>query len=219
MRSSPRKNSWKDPFPAGEGCGWTDHSFRIMNKKEGCFNLPPLIEAILPDPRDITLQRREKTGDFGFSLRRSVVVDRSSDQPSRYQLLSRLVLKIINKFNESSHIFFFCRTRVVIFAEPVFTSHWQSKFSQQDSAAAAALLLPGDRLLEVNGRNVQDTSREDIIDIIRQSGSSVTLRVCLFFLLLSFELSLGFRLFGSTFVGCKGIMAGSLLLQIIMGNA
>lgn len=99
LMRSPRKNSWKDPFPAGEGCGWTDHSFRIMNKKECCFNLPPLIEAILPDPRDITLQRREKTGDFGFSLRRSVVVDRSSDQPSRYQLPSRLVLKIINKFN------------------------------------------------------------------------------------------------------------------------
>lgn len=66
---------------------------------------------------------------------------------------------------------------MVIFAEPVFTTHLQSKFSQLDSNAAAALLLPGDRLLEVNGRNVQDTSREDIIDIIRQSGSSVTLRV------------------------------------------
>ena len=97
--------------------------------------------------------------------------------------------------------YFFCRIRVVIFAKLVFTSHWQSKFSQQDSAAAAALLLPGDRLLEVNGRNVQDTSGEDIIDIIRQSGSSVSPRVCLFFLLLPFEFNLGFRLFGSTFVG------------------
>ena len=106
LRSSPRKNSVRDPFPAGEGYGWTDHSFRIMITKECCFNLPPLIEAILPDPRDITLRGREKTGDVGFSLRRSVVVNRSPDQPSRYQLLSRLVLKIISKFNEYSYLFF-----------------------------------------------------------------------------------------------------------------
>lgn len=66
---------------------------------------------------------------------------------------------------------------MVIFAEPVFTTHLNNKFAQLEPNSAAALLLPGDRLLEVNGRNVQDTSREDIIDIIRQSGTSVTLRV------------------------------------------
>ena len=38
-------------------------------------------------------------------------------------------------------------------------------------------LLPGDRLLEVNRRNVETSSREDIIDIIRSSGNSVTLKV------------------------------------------
>lgn len=54
--------------------------------------------------------------------------------------------------------------RTVIFAEPC-------------SKQLDTTLLPGDRLLEVNGRNVQDTSREDIIDIIRQSGPTVTLKV------------------------------------------
>ena len=56
--------------------------------------------------------------------------------------------------------------RTVIFAEPVAGN------KQLDVA-----LLPGDRLLQVNGQNVQDTNREDIIDIIRNSGSTVTLRV------------------------------------------
>ena len=57
--------------------------------------------------------------------------------------------------------------RTVIFAEPVAGN------KQLDIA-----LLPGDRLLQVNGQNVQDSNREDIIDIIRNSGSTVTLRVC-----------------------------------------
>jgi myosin-18 len=56
----------------------------------------------------------------------------------------------------------------VIFAEPV-----TGNTNKQLDAA----LLPGDRLLEVNGQNVQNTNREDIIDIIRNSGSTVTLKV------------------------------------------
>lgn len=50
-------------------------------------------------------------------------------------------------------------------------------FAEPCSKQLDTTLLPGDRLLEVNGRNVQDTSREDIIDIIRQSGPTVTLKV------------------------------------------
>jgi myosin-18 len=38
-------------------------------------------------------------------------------------------------------------------------------------------LLPGDRLLEVNGVVVDDKSREEIIDLIKSSGSSVTVKV------------------------------------------
>jgi myosin-18 len=60
----------------------------------------------------------------------------------------------------------------VIFAEPV-----TGNTNKQLDAA----LLPGDRLLEVNGQNVQNTNREDIIDIIRNSGSTVTLKVCFIF--------------------------------------
>lgn len=59
--------------------------------------------------------------------------------------------------------------RTVIFAEPV-TGNGTNKQLDVD-------LLPGDRLLEVNGQNVQNTNREDIIDIIRNSGSTVTLKV------------------------------------------
>ena len=77
---SMRKNTWKALDPAGEGYGWAEHAFKTL---DGRFHLPPLKDPVLPEPRDIILQRREKTGDFGFSLRRSVVVDRSSDQPSR----------------------------------------------------------------------------------------------------------------------------------------
>lgn len=83
VSASTRTNSWKQPWPAGEGNGWNGQAFRFLDKADGRFCLPPLPEPALPAPRNITLQRREKTGDFGFSLRRSVVVDRSSDQPSR----------------------------------------------------------------------------------------------------------------------------------------
>lgn len=62
--------------------------------------------------------------------------------------------------------------RTVIFAEPVAGN----TNKQLDSD-----LLPGDRLLEVNGQNVQNTNREDIIDIIRNSGSTVTLKVNSFY--------------------------------------
>ncbi|KAH0822497.1 hypothetical protein GEV33_000294 [Tenebrio molitor] len=38
-------------------------------------------------------------------------------------------------------------------------------------------LLPGDKLLEVNGLPVEDKTREEIIDKIKASGESVTLKV------------------------------------------
>ena len=38
-------------------------------------------------------------------------------------------------------------------------------------------LLPGDKLLEVNGVRVEERSREEIIDLIKASGESVTLKV------------------------------------------
>lgn len=56
------------------------------------------------------------------------------------------------------------RKRTVIFAEP------GPKNNQTG-------LLPGDRLIEVNGNNVENASREEIIEMIRNSNDMVTLKV------------------------------------------
>ena len=58
------------------------------------------------------------------------------------------------------------RKRMVIFAEPGSTVR-----------KSHTGLLPGDRLIEVNGANVEASSREEIIDMIRRSGDVVTLKV------------------------------------------
>ena len=58
------------------------------------------------------------------------------------------------------------RKHTVIFAEPG-AGHGTSQTG----------LLPGDRLIEVNGENVENTPREDIIDLIRKTGDTVTLKV------------------------------------------
>ncbi|XP_076627599.1 unconventional myosin-XVIIIa isoform X2 [Colletes latitarsis] len=57
--------------------------------------------------------------------------------------------------------------RSVIFAEP-------GSLIQNNNDTG---LLPGDRLIEVNGINVDDKSREEIIDLIKRSANSVTVRV------------------------------------------
>ena len=54
----------------------------------------------------------------------------------------------------------------VIFAEP--------GAGQKSSQTG---LIPGDRLVEVNGVNVEHTSREEIVDMIRKTGDAVTLKV------------------------------------------
>ena len=56
--------------------------------------------------------------------------------------------------------------RQVHFAEPSST--------QRDNATG---LLPGDRLVEVNGVNIENSPRDSIIEMIRGSGDSVTLKV------------------------------------------
>ncbi|XP_046735172.1 unconventional myosin-XVIIIa isoform X1 [Diprion similis] len=57
--------------------------------------------------------------------------------------------------------------RPVIFAEP-------GAIVQNNNETG---LLPGDRLIEVNGINVNDKSREEIIDLIKGSTNSVTVKV------------------------------------------
>ena len=56
------------------------------------------------------------------------------------------------------------RKRTVIFAEP----------GPKNTTSG---LLPGDRLVEVNGKNVESSTREEIIELIKKSGNSVTLKV------------------------------------------
>ncbi|XP_039870592.1 unconventional myosin-XVIIIa-like isoform X8 [Simochromis diagramma] len=103
------------------------------------LQLPALVSPPVPDPRELEVQRRS-TGDFGFSLRRTTMVDRQSDGGV-------------------------CR-RVVHFAEP--------GVGTKDRALG---LVPGDKLVEINGINVENKNRDEIVEMIRQSGDSVRLKV------------------------------------------
>ncbi|KAM8835403.1 unconventional myosin-XVIIIa-like isoform 2-T2 [Synchiropus picturatus] len=103
------------------------------------LQLPKLVAPHIPDPRELKLKRRN-TGDFGFSLRRTTMLDRQSDGVV-------------------------CR-RVVHFAEP--------GVGTKDQAVG---LVPGDRLVEINGVNVEIKSRDEIVEMIRQSGEYVRLKV------------------------------------------
>lgn len=103
------------------------------------LQLPLLVAPPIPDPRQLELQRRN-TGDFGFSLRRTTMLDRQLDGGV-------------------------CR-RVVHFAEP--------GAGTKDRALG---LVPGDRLVEINGINVESKNRDEIVEMIRQSGETVRLKV------------------------------------------
>uniref|UniRef100_A0A3B4ZCI2 Unconventional myosin-XVIIIa-like n=1 Tax=Stegastes partitus TaxID=144197 RepID=A0A3B4ZCI2_9TELE len=103
------------------------------------LQLPTVVAPSAPETRELELQRRN-TGDFGFSLRRTTMLDRSPDG-GVYR-------------------------RVVHFAEP--------GAGTKDLALG---LVPGDRLVEINGRNVENKSRDEIVEMIRQSGDTVRLKV------------------------------------------
>ncbi|XP_028722676.1 unconventional myosin-XVIIIa isoform X16 [Peromyscus leucopus] len=103
------------------------------------LRLPALVPPPPPALRELELQRRP-TGDFGFSLRRTTMLDRGPEGQA-YR-------------------------RVVHFAEP--------GAGTKDLALG---LVPGDRLVEINGQNVESKSRDEIVEMIRQSGDSVRLKV------------------------------------------
>lgn len=107
------------------------------------LRLPAVVPPVAPETRELELQRRP-TGDFGFSLRRTTMLDRSSDDGAAGGVYRR----------------------VVHFAEP--------GAGTKDLALG---LVPGDRLVEINGRNVESKSRDEIVEMIRQSGDSVRLKV------------------------------------------
>ncbi|XP_055983959.1 unconventional myosin-XVIIIa isoform X4 [Sorex fumeus] len=103
------------------------------------LRLPAVVPPPPPALRELELQRRP-TGDFGFSLRRTTMLDRSPEgQVYR---------------------------RVVHFAEP--------GAGTKDLGLG---LVPGDRLVEINGHKVESKSRDEIVEMIRQSGDSVRLKV------------------------------------------
>uniref|UniRef100_A0A8C1A3X3 Myosin XVIIIAb n=1 Tax=Cyprinus carpio carpio TaxID=630221 RepID=A0A8C1A3X3_CYPCA len=103
------------------------------------LRLPAVVPPQTPEVRELVLQRRN-TGDFGFSLRRTTMLDRGTD----------------------GRVY----RRVVHFAEP--------GAGTKDLALG---LVPGDRLVEINGRNVENKNRDEIVEMIRQSGDTVRLKV------------------------------------------
>ncbi|NXG23012.1 MY18A protein, partial [Grallaria varia] len=135
----------KQGVPPGQPCAPPAASLRarvpeLIGKRFPTeLRLPALVPPQPPAPRQLELQRRN-TGDFGFSLRRTTMLDRGPDgQVYR---------------------------RVVHFAEP--------GAGTKDLALG---LVPGDRLVEINGRNVENKSRDEIVEMIRQSGETVQLKV------------------------------------------
>ncbi|NXI08272.1 MY18A protein, partial [Irena cyanogastra] len=135
----------KQGVPPGQPCTPPAASLRarvpehIGKRFPAELRLPALVPPQPPSPRQLELQRRN-TGDFGFSLRRTTMLDRGPDgQVYR---------------------------RVVHFAEP--------GAGTKDLALG---LVPGDRLVEINGRNVESKSRDEIVEMIRQSGETVQLKV------------------------------------------
>ncbi|XP_054281461.1 unconventional myosin-XVIIIa-like isoform X2 [Macrosteles quadrilineatus] len=108
------------------------------------LSLPRIEPVRLPKPRVLSISRQPPPrNDFGFSLRRAMVVQRDTSGGGGYTLSA------------------------VIFAEPgAIVQH------RNDTG-----LLPGDRLLEVNGVKVDDKSREEVIEMIKSSGAVVSVKV------------------------------------------
>ena len=131
--------------PVGESQGFSRWRSSASFEDQGAeLALPEIVPLVLPEPRELTIQRQPPPrSDFGFSLRRAVIVERGANGVTQM--------------------------RPVTFAEP-------GAFVQNNNDTG---LLPGDRLIEVNGINVDDKSREEIIDLIKGSANSVTVKVSL----------------------------------------
>lgn len=131
--------------PVGESQGFSRWRSSVSFDEQGIeLQLPEIVPLELPEPRELTIQRQPPPrNDFGFSLRRAVIVERMANGVTQM--------------------------RPVIFAEP-------GALVQHNNDTG---LLPGDRLIEVNGINVDNKSREEIIDLIKSSANSVTVKVIL----------------------------------------
>lgn len=137
--SSPSDHKWasSESHPSLKACPVPEVVEKTFPGAD--LQLPVVGPPTIPEPRELELQRRT-TGDFGFSLRRTTMLDRQPDGTV-------------------------CR-RVVHFAEP--------GAATKDPAPG---LLPGDKLVEINGVSVLDKNRDAIVEMIRQSGETVRLKV------------------------------------------
>ncbi|XP_033748343.1 unconventional myosin-XVIIIa-like isoform X3 [Pecten maximus] len=104
------------------------------------LRLPSIIPPQPPRIRELVL-KRQPAGDFGFTLRKAVLVDKGGGDNQ-----------------ETRH--------TVIFAEP------GSGVRNLQTG-----LIPGDKLIEVNGTNVENTSREEIVELIKSSDESLSVKV------------------------------------------
>lgn len=114
------------------------------------LRLPAVVPPVLLDPRELEIRRRD-TGDFGFSLRRTAMLERRATDGA------------------------VCK-RVVHFAEPG-SGAKDLGLGLGPGLGLELGLVPGDRLVEVNGLNVEGRNRDEIVEMIRQSGETVRLKV------------------------------------------
>lgn len=150
--------------PVGESQGFHRWS-RTSNFEDIYLPLPGLTPLQLPKPRVLTIQRQKAPrNDFGFSLRRGMVQDRVF----MGGINGHGTLNGDNKGNEIRSMDSKLTFKSVILAEP-------GSYPGSNEAG----LLPGDRLIEVNGVNVEEKSREEVIELIKGSQEFVTIKVSL----------------------------------------
>ncbi|XP_072934275.1 unconventional myosin-XVIIIa [Epargyreus clarus] len=152
--------------PVGESQGFHRWS-RTSTFDDVYLPLPPLTPLQLPKPRVLTIQRQKAPrNDFGFSLRRAMIQERIFIGDNKDAHGENGLTNGDNKCNGNSIMASKLAYKAVILAEP-----------GSYPGASETGLLPGDRLLEVNGVNVEEKSREDVIDLIKGSQDFVTIKV------------------------------------------
>ncbi|CAK1590135.1 unnamed protein product [Parnassius mnemosyne] len=153
--------------PVGESQGFHRWS-RTSTFDDVYLPLPALKPLQLPKPRVLTIQRQKAPrNDFGFSLRRAMVQERVFIGDVK-ELSGHEENGLNNGEGKCNGNFMISKLthKAVILAEP-----------GSYPGASETGLLPGDRLIEVNGVNVEGKSREEVIELIKGSQDSVTIKV------------------------------------------
>ncbi|CAH2238916.1 jg13724 [Pararge aegeria aegeria] len=154
--------------PVGESQGFHRWS-RTSTFDDVYLPLPSLAPLLLPKPRMLTIQRQKAPrNDFGFSLRRAMVQERIfiGDMKDLTGYEENGLPNGDNKYNGTNVMISKLNYKAVILAEP-----------GSYPGASETGLLPGDRLIEVNGVNVEGKSREEVIDLIKSSQDFVNIKV------------------------------------------